>query len=134
LPERGGRSDAPTAHRSRAAAAIVDKLTVGSKVVIAADAELRCVACAHSMQRPPADSCVRLDRGTITIGNGCVLHPRASIVALGGPIHLGIDCIVEENVRIVNRRSEALMIGESNLFEVGCCACHVQRVASRGMC
>ncbi|PWN96927.1 trimeric LpxA-like protein [Tilletiopsis washingtonensis] len=82
-----------------AAAAIVDKLTVGSKVVIAADAELR---------------------GTITIGNGCVLHPRASIVALGGPVHLGADCIVEENVRIVNRRSEALMIGESNLFEVGC--------------
>lgn len=34
---------------------------------------------------------------------GCIIHPKASILAHGAPIQLGTDCIVEEGAVIINR-------------------------------
>ena len=59
-------------------------------------------------------------RGDITIGSGrtdtafvyracrnhptgTVVHPKAAIFALGGPIIIGMNCILEEGTIIVNR-------------------------------
>lgn len=41
-------------------------------------------------------------KGDITIGAGTVVHPKATILALG-PIVIGQNCIIEESVIIVNR-------------------------------
>ncbi|EST04940.1 Bacterial transferase hexapeptide repeat [Kalmanozyma brasiliensis GHG001] len=76
-----------------------DNLTVGTRVVIAQDADLR---------------------GDISVGSGSVIHPKATVLALQGPITIGSDCIIEETAVIVNRRSTPLKIGDGNLFEVGC--------------
>lgn len=76
-----------------------DNLIVGTRVVIAADADLR---------------------GEISVGSGTVIHPKATILALSGPISIGSNCIIEETAVIVNRRSTPLKIGDNNLFEVGC--------------
>lgn len=73
-------------------------------------------------------------KGDITIGAGSVIHPKATLFAVAGPIVLGVDCIVEENAVIVNRyvgayrsswlltdrRKEAMRIGDENHFMVGC--------------
>ncbi|WVR05073.1 hypothetical protein IAU60_002085 [Kwoniella sp. DSM 27419] len=58
-------------------------------------------------------------RGDITVGEGCVIHPKASIQALGGPIVLGRNCVVEELSVIINRNPSPLHIGDSNQFMVG---------------
>ncbi|PWN51302.1 trimeric LpxA-like protein [Violaceomyces palustris] len=76
-----------------------DKLTVGSRVIIAEQADLR---------------------GEISIGSGTVIHPKATILALQGPISIGSNCIIEETAAIVNRTKELMKIGDENLFEVGC--------------
>ncbi|KAK9898561.1 trimeric LpxA-like protein [Cystobasidium minutum MCA 4210] len=76
-----------------------DRIIVGSKAIVCQDADLR---------------------GEISIGSGCVLHPRCTIFAYAGPIILGDYCIVEENAVIVNRSKEPMTIGSYNLFEVGC--------------
>ncbi|KAN0065170.1 hypothetical protein ACQY0O_001667 [Thecaphora frezii] len=76
-----------------------DRLTVGSRVIIAQDADLR---------------------GEISIGSGTVIHPRATVYALHGPISIGSDCIIEETATIVNRHTELMQVGNDNLFEVGC--------------
>lgn len=34
---------------------------------------------------------------------GTVIHPKAAILALSAPITIGANCIVEENVTIINR-------------------------------
>jgi dynactin-6 len=49
-----------------------------------------------------------------------VIHPKATILALQGPISIGSNCIIEETVVIVNRQKSLMKIGDSNLFEVGC--------------
>ncbi|GAA99293.1 hypothetical protein E5Q_05988 [Mixia osmundae IAM 14324] len=69
-----------------------------------------------------ATICTDVDlRGEITIGPGTVLHPRASILALGGgAIVIGKGNIIEENATILNRRKEPMIIGDYNHFEVGC--------------
>lgn len=51
---------------------------------------------------------------------GTVLQPRCTILAMSGPIILGSNNIVEENVVIVNRLKQPMIIGDNNLFEVGC--------------
>lgn len=76
-----------------------DNLIVGTRVVVAADADLR---------------------GEISVGSGTVIHPKATILALSGPISIGSNCIIEETAVIVNRRSTPFKIGDNNLFEVGC--------------
>ncbi|GAA5943833.1 hypothetical protein JCM3775_000203 [Rhodotorula graminis] len=78
---------------------IKDSFKVGSRTVVVADCDLR---------------------GDITIGSGTVLHPRCTILAVGGPIILGSNNIVEENAVIVNRLKQPMVVGDNNLFEVGC--------------
>ncbi|KAK8869898.1 hypothetical protein IAR55_000466 [Kwoniella newhampshirensis] len=57
-------------------------------------------------------------RGDITIGPGVVVHPKVTILALGGPIVIGAECIVEELVVIVNRGKNTMKIGQGNHFMV----------------
>lgn len=59
-----------------------DKIVVGSKVTIAQDAEIK---------------------GHVTFGTETVVHPKASVLAIGGPIIIGSGCIIEEDALIVNR-------------------------------
>ncbi|KAJ1310154.1 hypothetical protein OPQ81_006899 [Rhizoctonia solani] len=79
--------------------AIKDKYTIHSKAVVCLDADLK---------------------GDVTIGSGTVVHPKATIFAMAGPIVIGAGCIIEEAVIIVNRRKEVMRIGDSNLLEIGC--------------
>ncbi|CAO1613622.1 unnamed protein product [Sympodiomycopsis kandeliae] len=76
-----------------------DRLSVGSRVTIAQDCDLR---------------------GEISIASGTVIHPKCSVLATNGPIEIGQNCIIEETAVIINRRRETLRIGSENLFEVGC--------------
>ncbi|WWD01523.1 hypothetical protein V866_008468 [Kwoniella sp. B9012] len=59
-------------------------------------------------------------RGDITISEGCVVHPKATILALGGAIVIGKNCVIEEGTIIVNRNKEIMSIGDNNHFMVGC--------------
>ncbi|KAL5480738.1 hypothetical protein ACEPAI_9678 [Sanghuangporus weigelae] len=77
---------------------IKDKYTIHSKAVVCQDVELK---------------------GDITIGAGTVVHPKASIFAIAGPIIIGSNNIIEENAVIVNRRREPMRIGDENLIEIG---------------
>ncbi|KAL1924576.1 uncharacterized protein VTP21DRAFT_4230 [Calcarisporiella thermophila] len=54
------------------------------------------------------------------IGSGTVLHPKCHIHAETGPIVIGAGNIIEEEVTIVNKRPEPLVIGDENIFEVRC--------------
>lgn len=76
-----------------------DKYTIHSKAVVCQDVELK---------------------GDITVGAGTIVHPKAAIYALAGPILIGANNIIEEGVVLVNRRKVAMRIGDGNLFEVGC--------------
>lgn len=55
----------------------------------------------------------------ITIGAGTVIHPRAVLRALNGPINVGSDNLIEEFVVIENRSSDVMRIGCLNHFQVG---------------
>ncbi|GAA5844389.1 hypothetical protein JCM3766R1_006377 [Sporobolomyces carnicolor] len=79
-------------------AEIKDSFKIGSKCLILADCDMR---------------------GDISIGDGCVIQPRCTLLALSGPIVLGTDNVLEENVVIVNRLRRPLVIGDYNLFQVG---------------
>ncbi|CAG8556633.1 19966_t:CDS:10, partial [Cetraspora pellucida] len=59
-------------------------------------------------------------KGEIDIGSGTVLHPQCKIVAESGPIIIGSNNIIEENVTIINKQPTPLIIGDENVFEVGC--------------
>ncbi|KAH8551039.1 trimeric LpxA-like protein [Umbelopsis sp. PMI_123] len=76
-----------------------NKIKVGPKTIVCQEADLR---------------------GEITIGAGTVLHPRCRVVAEGGPIIFGANNIVEENAVIFNKNTTPLVIGDDNVFEVGC--------------
>ncbi|KAI0323091.1 trimeric LpxA-like protein [Amylostereum chailletii] len=76
-----------------------DKFTIHSKAVVCQDVDLK---------------------GDITIGSGTIVHPKAAVFAIGGPIVIGSGCIIEESTIIVNRRKEVMRIGDDNLFEIGC--------------
>ncbi|KAL0580470.1 hypothetical protein V5O48_001540 [Marasmius crinis-equi] len=80
-------------------APIRDKFTIHSKAVVCQDVELK---------------------GDITIGAGTIVHPKATIFAIAGPIVIGSGCIIEESAIIVNRRKEVMRIGDDNQFEIGC--------------
>lgn len=96
-----GHADPPSPSPRRTLSTIFrrDNLTVGTRVIIAQDADLR---------------------GEISVGSGTVIHPKATILALQGAISIGSNCIIEEAAVIVNRRSAPIRIGDNNLFEVGC--------------
>ncbi|BGP15886.1 hypothetical protein JCM10213v2_003878 [Rhodosporidiobolus nylandii] len=78
---------------------IVDSFKVGTKTAVVQDCELR---------------------GDITLGSGTVLQPKCTVIAAAGPIIFGSNNIVEEQAIIVNRHKAPLIIGDNNLFEVGC--------------
>lgn len=64
-------------------------------------------------------------KGDITLGYGCVVHPKATILAEAGPIVIGDNCIIEEYATIAHRVDQGepggvLTIGPNNVFEVGC--------------
>jgi len=68
--------------------------------------------------------------GDITIGDGCIVHPKACILAEGGPIVIGTNNIIEEQVTIKNSveaqeadKVKVITIGNNNIFEV---AAHVE--------
>ena len=42
-------------------------------------------------------------KGDITISSGTIVHPKATIFAIAGPIVIGANCIIEEAAIIVNR-------------------------------
>ncbi|RKP11676.1 trimeric LpxA-like protein [Piptocephalis cylindrospora] len=56
--------------------------------------------------------------GEITVGAGCVLHPKCRIIAETAPIILGRNNIIEENAVIINKGPSPLLIGDENIFEV----------------
>uniref|UniRef100_A0A0G4I9Z1 Dynactin subunit 6 n=1 Tax=Chromera velia CCMP2878 TaxID=1169474 RepID=A0A0G4I9Z1_9ALVE len=58
-------------------------------------------------------------RGEVTVGKGTVIHPTCLLDAKVGPIRVGADNILEEQVEIVNTTPEALTIGDRNVIEVG---------------
>jgi len=57
--------------------------------------------------------------GDVKLGNGNVFHQRCNIVAEKGPILIGDDNLIEENVIILNENPEPLVIGSNNHFLVG---------------
>nr|CAG4636650.1 EOG090X0I48 [Eubosmina coregoni]SVE70168.1 EOG090X0I48 [Eubosmina coregoni] len=64
-------------------------------------------------------------QGDITIGTRTVIHPRARIIASSGPIIIGENNIIEEQVQIINKseddvNSVVMTIGNNNVFEVDC--------------
>lgn len=70
--------------------------------------------------------------GDITVGSKTVIHPKARIIAEGGPIIIGESNLIEEQVLIINRKTadvkqtgasqQVMMIGNYNVFEVGSCS------------
>ena len=64
--------------------------------------------------------------GQLGFGHGTIIHPECSIKAECAPIVFGEYNIIEERVRILNRKPEEntspaqMNIGSYNLFEVGC--------------
>lgn len=77
------------------------KITAGSRCTIAQDIDVR---------------------GRVHIGNETVVHPKAIIHALHeqGSIVIGAQCIIEELAQIIHRGPGQMVIGDQNLFEVGC--------------
>ncbi|CED84582.1 Dynactin subunit p27/WS-3, involved in transport of organelles along microtubules [Phaffia rhodozyma] len=57
-------------------------------------------------------------KGEIIIGSGTIIHSKATIFAITGPIVIGSDNIIEEGAVIVNRRKETMQIGDHNLFSI----------------
>nr|CAG4641338.1 EOG090X0I48 [Eulimnadia texana] len=60
--------------------------------------------------------------GDITIGPKTVIHPRSRILALSGPIIIGENNIIEEQVTIINQHEsgQPIVVGNNNVFEVDC--------------
>eukprot|EP00096_Caligus_rogercresseyi_P002263 TRINITY_DN14348_c0_g1_i1.p1 TRINITY_DN14348_c0_g1~~TRINITY_DN14348_c0_g1_i1.p1 ORF type:complete len:179 (+),score=43.93 TRINITY_DN14348_c0_g1_i1:27-563(+) len=66
-------------------------------------------------------------KGDITIGSKTIVHPKACIWALDGPIIIGDNNIIEEGARIINKNegksdedanTPVMIIGSNNVFEV----------------
>ena len=48
--------------------------------------------------------CAEADlRGDVTVGSNAIIHPKARILAYGGPIVIGEGCLIEEQTVILNR-------------------------------
>ncbi|CUE89168.1 Hypothetical protein, putative [Bodo saltans] len=61
----------------------------------------------------------------ITLGQGCVLHPFATIDATNGPIHIGDYCIIEEGAELVvppplDATPHKMIVGSHNRFGPRC--------------
>lgn len=66
--------------------------------------------------------------GDITIGQDTVVFPGARIECLigAGPIVIGQGCVVEEAASILSKDAGGVVVGDGNLFEVGCTVCAQQ--------
>lgn len=66
-------------------------------------------------------------RGEVIIGSKTVIHPKARILAVNGPIKIGDNNLIEEQTSIINQGdndepdSSVMEIGNNNVFEVGSC-------------
>ncbi|XP_028392753.1 dynactin subunit 6-like [Dendronephthya gigantea] len=64
-------------------------------------------------------------RGEVVIGSKTVIHPKARILALNGPIKIGDGNLIEEQTCIINQGDNGegdltvMEIGNNNFFEVG---------------
>nr|CAG4652306.1 EOG090X0I48 [Triops cancriformis] len=62
--------------------------------------------------------------GDITIGSRTVIHPKARILAISGPIIIGENNLIEERCTIINQNTDnatntpVMIIGNNNVFEV----------------
>ncbi|XP_071941400.1 dynactin subunit 6-like [Antedon mediterranea] len=94
---------------------------------------------------PGAVVCVEAElKGDITIGARTVIHPKARIIAEGGPIIIGESNLIEEQVVIVNKKlttneessqqptKQTMIIGANNVMEVGC-RCEALRVGNNNI-
>lgn len=70
----------------------------------------------------PVICCKNIEiEGHIAFGHGCVIHPECSLRAETGRMMFGEFNIVEERVRLSNRKlgNQTMNIGGYNIFEVG---------------
>ncbi|KAI6656394.1 Heat shock protein 70 [Oopsacas minuta] len=68
--------------------------------------------------------------GQVTIGANTVVHPKATLDGSGGPIVIGQNNILEENVVI--KGTEIIEIGSGNSFRVGT-HCHAKKVGDNNI-
>lgn len=60
-------------------------------------------------------------QGAITLGQGCIVHPKATISAPnGGSVVIGDNCSFEELSVVRYTGTEEMRIGGDNEFLVGC--------------
>ena len=77
-------------------------------------------------------------RGEVIIGSKTVIHPKARILAVGGPIKIGDGNLIEEQTCIINHGDNAdgdtiiMEIGNNNFFEVGS-HCEAIKVGNNNM-
>jgi dynactin-6 len=77
-----------------------DKFTIHSKAVVCQDVELKGDITIGS---GIALEIFQLGRHSYLILTGTIVHPKATIFAIAGPIVIGANCIIEEAAIIVNR-------------------------------
>lgn len=70
--------------------------------------------------------------GDVTIGDGCIIHPTATIIAKNGPIIIGDNNLFEERTEILNLHTQPMIIGNNNRFEVDS-RCYARQVGDNNM-
>lgn len=64
--------------------------------------------------------------GDVSVGVRTVIHPKAKICAEKGPIVIGDGNLIEEQCVIINNKpGHTMVIGHSNVFEIGC---HIEAI------
>ena len=77
-----------------------DKFTLHSKAIVCQDVELKGdITIGSGIPNFQVDSLLVLRRCV----PGTIVHPKATIFAIAGPIIIGMGCIIEEGAIIVNR-------------------------------
>ena len=93
---------------------------------LAAAAAERCPSVTIAQGALVCEDCEMLGPYPIIISAGTVIHPCCSIRALGGPITIGEENMIEERAVIENPAADAggapapMVIGSMNLLSVGC--------------
>jgi acetyltransferase-like isoleucine patch superfamily enzyme len=77
-----------------------DKFTIHSKAVVCQDVELKGDITIGSGEQTPINS---PSFSSYHVLAGTIVHPKATIFAIAGPIVIGTGCIIEEGAIIVNR-------------------------------
>lgn len=76
-----------------------DKYTIHSKAVVCQDVELKGDITIGSGTQKPVSRIHESEH----LPQGTIVHPKATIFAIAGPIVIGSGCIIEEGAIIVNR-------------------------------